>query len=199
MKTLLKIYFLVLWFIPALVFAEEGDASTPILEIKNTISQAVDVVRTYPGEENQTKRREELRKVINPRFDFNEMAKRSLGAHWKDCNEEERMEYISLFADLLAKTYLSKIEFIKEDTVTVEGEQIKFPKAMVKTIVHYDGDEFPLDYRLLNREGNWKVYDVIIENIGLVVNYRNEFSGIIRKEKFAGLLQRLREKSSKKD
>ena len=80
--------------------------------------------------------------------------------------------------------------------VEIKNTQVKDPKALVKTIVNYKGDTFPLDYRMLNRDGSWKVYDVVIENIGLVSNYRNEFAGIIRKKKFSGLMEMLKKKVS---
>jgi phospholipid transport system substrate-binding protein len=79
--------------------------------------------------------------------------------------------------------------------VKVESESVDPPKAVVKTVVISKGDTFPIDYKLMvGSNGKWQVYDVVIENIGLVANYRNEFSGIIRKDKFSGLMERLRAK-----
>jgi phospholipid transport system substrate-binding protein len=79
--------------------------------------------------------------------------------------------------------------------VKVESENVEPPKAVVKTIVISKGDTFPIDYKLIQKEGgSWQVYDVVIENIGLVANYRNEFSGIIRKDNFSGLMEKLRAK-----
>ena len=78
--------------------------------------------------------------------------------------------------------------------VKVESEQVEGPKAVVKTVVLSQGDTFPIDYKMMYRDNGWRVYDVVIENIGLVANYRNEFSGIIRKDKFSGLMEKLRAK-----
>jgi phospholipid transport system substrate-binding protein len=79
--------------------------------------------------------------------------------------------------------------------VKVESEQIEPPRAVVKTVVISNGDTFPIDYKMMaGTAGSWQVYDVVIENIGLVANYRNEFSGIIRKDKFSGLMERLHKK-----
>ena len=169
---------------------------SPQVILQETLDQVVVAVAKNPGEDQAVARRAELRKIISPNFDFAEMAKRALGTHWEGRSEAERSEYTTVFSDLLAKTYLSKIDTVKENMVKVTSERIAFPKALVKTSVTHKGDTFPIDYKLLFSNGSWKVYDVIIENIGLVANYRNEFSGIIRKEDFSGLMQRLREKSA---
>ena len=172
-----------------------GD-SVPTQEMRSTLDQLVQINSSFSGEENVELRLQKMRAVIEPRFDFEEMAKRSLGAKWKSISESERDEFVSLFSELLARTYLGRLESLKEDMVDFKDELIKLPRAIVKTEVSFDGDEFPIDYKLINGDKGWRVYDVVIENIGLISNYRNEFSGIIRKEKFAGLLAKLREKNS---
>ena len=175
--------------------ARAGSGQSPLAEIKDTIDQILKVVAQYPGKENVAQRRAKLRDLINPRFDFREMSQRCLGAAWNDRTDQEREEFISVFSDLLARTYLSKIETVKPGMVDINSETVEAPKALVRTTVKNNNDTFPIDYKLLNEDGQWRVYDVIIENIGLVSNYRNEFAGIIRKEKFEGLMERLREKA----
>jgi phospholipid transport system substrate-binding protein len=170
--------------------------ASPKVEMEKTLEALVQIVEKLPGEENLTARHVEMRKVIGPKFNFEEMAKRSLGAKWKTISKGERTEFVDLFSELLAKTYLGRIENVERNMVVVKEEKLKFPRALVKTTVDYKGDLFPLDYKLLNTDGNWRVYDVIIENIGLVANYRSEFAGIIRKHKFSGLLEKLRTKNS---
>jgi phospholipid transport system substrate-binding protein len=83
---------------------------------------------------------------------------------------------------------------LERNMVTIKDQKQRDNKAFVQTDVTYKGDTFGLDYKLIDRSGTWKVYDVIIENIGLVANYRNEFAGIMRKEKFSGLLSKLEKK-----
>ena len=183
---------LCLAFLPTVVFA---DAKT---DIQETLDELVEAAESNKGDENKVPRRAAMRKIIEPRFDFEEMAKRSLGSHWKKRTEAERESFISVFSELLASTYLSKIDMIERGMVSVGEQKKRENKAFVKTTVDYKGDKFGIDYKLINRDGKWRVYDVIIENIGLVANYRNEFSGIIRKEKFAGLLSRLEAKVKKK-
>jgi phospholipid transport system substrate-binding protein len=175
----------------------EADAKlSPMALIKRTVGLVIETNRKFSGESNTQVRREKLREIINPHFDFNDMAKRSLGAHWESCSEEERSEFVSVFSNLLARTYLERIDTVTENIVGFADEKITPPKALVKTVINHRGDSFPIDYKLANNDGKWRVYDVVIENIGLVANYRNEFAGIIRKEKFVGLMDKLKSKSS---
>lgn len=176
--------------------AAVAEAPSPKGEVEAVISEVVRIAQKLPGDENTTQRRAELRQVINPRFDFAEMAKRSLGAEWRNVTPDQQKDFVDVFSALLSKTYLSRIETVKPGMVTIDSEKLDGQKALVRTTVNHKGDQFPIEYRLMNQAGTWRVYDVIIENIGLVANYRNEFAGIIRREKFDGLMLRLREKSA---
>lgn len=175
--------------------AKTAPAPSALQEVQDTIDQVVKAAVTYRGDENKKVRRDKLRAIIEPCFDFKEMAQRSLGAQWNNITKEQQDDFVDVFSSLLARTYLERIETVEENMVKIKGETVSFPKAIVKSTVERKGDTFPIDYKLLNKEGKWKVYDVVIENIGLVANYRNEFAGIIRKDKFEGLLQKLKEKS----
>jgi phospholipid transport system substrate-binding protein len=160
-----------------------------------TIDSIISIAGEHSGDSAKTVRRQKLRELINPKFNFAEMSKRSLGANWNDLSASDQSEFTKVFSELLARTYLSKIETVKPGMVKVESEQIEPPRAVVKTVVISNGDSFPIDYKMMaGTTGSWQVYDVVIENIGLVANYRNEFSGIIRKDKFSGLMERLHKK-----
>ena len=165
-------------------------------EVKATVKQLVEIAESMPGDANREVRREKLRAVITERFDFAEMAKRSLGPQWAKITAEEQADFVNIFSNLLSKTYMNRVEKVTKDMVKVESENLDFPKSVVKSKVTSDGSIFPLDYRLQNVNGTWKVYDVIIENIGLVANYRNEFAGIIRSSGFTGLMDGLRKKTA---
>lgn len=168
--------------------------------LKVTIEQLVDTVERLKGKDRSAERKQALREIINPKFDFSEMSVRSLGSLWKDLPHEQRAEFIKVFSELLARTYLSRIETIERGMVTIESEKISpettggEARALVRTIVNQKGDRFPILYKVVFRNSQWQVYDVVIENVGLVANYRNEFSGIIRREGFPGLMERLRAK-----
>ena len=174
-------------------------ATRPRAEMSKTIDRLVEIAEAYPGDKNLEIRKSSMRKVIEPKFDFQLMSQLSLGPQWAKITPAERDEFVQVFSDLLAKTYLNRISTVTRGMVRITGDKVRDNKALVRTMVAYRGDEFPLDYKLIERDGEWKVYDVIIENIGLVVNYRNEFAGIIRKEQFSGLMKRLREKLNKSD
>lgn len=171
-----------------------AQALTPTDTIQSAVDKIVVIVEKNLGEENTEARRDEILIVVKEVFDFKEMAKRALGSNWSKIDEQEQSEYIELFSKFLAKTYIDKVENIKKDVVKIESEKQRQGKALVKTKVNIDGEDFPIDYKMTNRDSSWQVYDVVIENVGLVTNYRNEFAGIMRKEKFAGLMKRLRKK-----
>jgi phospholipid transport system substrate-binding protein len=168
--------------------------SSPKAEMQKTIDDIIVIAGAHQGDGEKGVRRQKLRELINPKFNFAEMSKRSLGAKWNELNPEQQSEFTTVFSELLARTYLSKIETVKPGMVKVESEQVEEPRAVVKTVVISQGDTFPIDYKLTHQNNTWQVYDVVIENIGLVANYRNEFSGIIRKDGFNGLMDKLRKK-----
>ncbi len=167
---------------------------SPKAAIAETIDSIIKICEANPEDGQKGARRTKLRELINPKFNFAEMSKRSLGSNWSEITPEQQKEFTEVFSELLARTYLSKIETVKPGMVKVDGENVDSNKAVVKTIVTSKGDNFPIDYKLMFTDGRWQVYDVVIENIGLVANYRNEFAGIIRKDTFAGLMERLRQK-----
>ena len=174
------------------------EGSSPKAAVQQTIDQSVAVVSKNKGDANTKARRDALREVINPQFDFAKMAQLSLGTNWNTIDESQQKEFVAIFSNLLSKTYMTKVETIEPGMVSVESERIEEGniKAVVKTLVKSKGDFFPIDYRLVKEENAWRVYDVVIENIGLVVNYRNEFASIIRKDGFTGLMEQLRKKSA---
>lgn len=168
--------------------------TSPKAEMQKTIDDIIVIAEAHQGDSQKEVRRQKLRTLINPKFNFSEMSKRSLGPNWNEITPEEQADFTTVFSELLARTYLSKIETVKPGMVKVESEQVEGGRAVVKTTVTSKGDTFPIDYKLTFHDTSWQVYDVVIENIGLVANYRNEFAGIIRKEKFTGLMERLRKK-----
>jgi phospholipid transport system substrate-binding protein len=126
------------------------------------------------------------------------MAKSSLGANWSKATPQEQSEFVELFTELLAQSYLKKIrENIEVSEITFQEPVARDATVVVKSTVSSKGDEFPIDYRMRLTEGRWRVYDVVVENVGLISNYRNEFTTIVRKEQMSGLLLRLREKLAK--
>ena len=182
-----------------LVLSHTGAASAgvPTDQIRVTVDRVLMILKDPALNAAGAKeaRRSELSKAILPRFDFEEMAKRSLGAEWHRRTPAEQEEFIRLFTELLKNSYIESIESYRGEKVIYRSESQDGAYADVGTKVINDrGEEFTIDYRL-NLEGSeWKVYDVIIENISIVNNYRSQFTRILGRSSFAALLQTIRDK-----
>ena len=172
-------------------------AGVPTEQIRVTVDQVLRILKdpALNSAGARESRRSELTKVILPRFDFEEMAKRSLGAEWRRRTSAEQEEFIRLFTELLKNSYIESIESYRGEKVIYRSESQDGAYADVGTKVINDrGEEFTIDYRL-NLEGSeWKAYDVIIENISIVNNYRSQFVRILGRSSFAELLQSIRDK-----
>jgi phospholipid transport system substrate-binding protein len=140
-------------------------------------------------------RRAAVRKVADEIFDFQETAKRSLARHWQPRTAAEQAEFVRLFADLLERSYISKIELYGGERIAYLGESMDGEQAMVRTrIVTKSGSEVPVDYRMAKRGDRWLVYDVIIEGVSLVANYRTQFNKIIQTSSYAELVRKMKVK-----
>ena len=148
-----------------------------------------------PAKANE--RRQLLEKVVGERFDYEEMSRRSLGASWANLADKEKQEFVSLFQTLLVNTYADKIESYTGDGVQFLNERNEKEYAEVRTKVLTGKTEIPLDYRLLNKGSGWRVYDVVVDGVSLVNNYRGQFSKILRNGSYADLVDQLRKKSEK--
>ena len=179
-----------LFWVSGQVFAQ----SQITADLKGTIDQVLEIVSDKDLKKNPTLRREKLRNVIGLRFSYKQMVMRSLAKNYKNRNENERKEFTMLFKKLLENSYASKIENYRNETIDYVGEQIKGKYAMVKTqIVRKDG-VIDVDYKMLKENGQWLVYDFVIEGVSLIRNYRSQFSKIISTESYATLVSKLSKK-----
>ena len=135
-----------------------------------------------------------LKKIADSRFDYGEMAKRSLGGQWDKLKERERQEFVDLFTEFLTATYVEKMHSYSGEEVTFLTERIEGDYAEVKSIMVGKKTELPMDYRLIKKGDDWKTYDVLIDGISLVQNYRGQFTAILRSSSYKHPLQMLREK-----
>ncbi len=167
--------------------------------VKSTIDEVLRILRDkdLKKPERAEERRHLLEKVIGDRFNYEEMSKRSLGAPWHQLSEQERQEFVQLFRTLLTNSYADKIESYSGEPVQYVNERTEKDFAEVRTKIVSGKAEIPLDYRLLNRNGEWRVYDVVIDGVSLVNNYRGQFTKIIRTSSYADLVEQLRKKSDK--
>ena len=148
-----------------------------------------------PAKANE--RRQLLEKVVGERFDYQEMSRRSLGASWNNLSDKDKQEFVSLFQTLLVNTYADKIESYTGDGVQYINERNEKEYAEVRTKVLTGKTEIPLDYRLIRKASEWRVYDVVVDGVSLVNNYRGQFSKILRNGSYADLVDQLRKKSEK--
>lgn len=147
-------------------------------------------------EKNQD-RRKLILTVIRHHFDFEEMSKLTLGAHWKEITEDDKDHFVEIFSQLVENSYINKIEAYSNEQIIFLKESVKENKSLVPTLIKHNNLDIPIHYKLHKTQDRWRVYDVVIEGVSLVQNYRTQFSSIIMKEKYAGLLQRIDEKLGK--
>jgi phospholipid transport system substrate-binding protein len=170
-------------------------AGEPTDQIRTAIEQGIAVVKDprLAGKGMQAERRARLREAVAPYFDFGEMAKRSLGIYWKDRSPSEREEFTRLYQDLLENSYAGKIESYQGEKIVYGKETVDPPYAVVRTeIVTTRGQEIPVNYLLLLEGNRWRIYDVVIEGISLVNNYRSQFGSILQKSSFEELMRKLK-------
>jgi len=165
-------------------------------EVKKTVDEVVRIVSDKEMKKNDHKRRQALKKSISTIFDYNEMAKRSLGKHWNQRSPAEKKQFAELFASLLENSYASKIESYNNEKIVYLKETTDSDHAEVKSkVVTAKRDEFTLDYRMINQNGKWMVYDVVIEGVSLVSNYRTQFNKIITTNGYPELVKKLQTKT----
>jgi len=140
-------------------------------------------------------RRRMIRQVAGELFDFTEISARSLGPHWRARTTAEREEFIALYGDLLEYSYISKIEMYSGETIRYLGEAVDGEQAVVRTrIVTKQGTEIPVDYRMMKSGSRWLVYDVTIEGVSLISNYRSQFNTVIQRSGYRDLVAKLKAK-----
>ena len=138
-------------------------------------------------------RRAAVRRIAEQIFDFEETARRALARHWRTRTPEERREFVALFADLLERAYIGRIESYAGERVTYAGDTVEGNVATVRTrLTTREGTEVPVDYRMRRADGRWLVYDVVIEGVSLVANYRSQFNRIIETSSYEELVSRMR-------
>ena len=145
-------------------------------------------------------RRAAVRKIAEEIFDFTETAKRSLGRHWPPRTPAERKEFVDLFASLLERSYLSRIELYNGEKIQYLGDTIDGDQATVRTkIVTKQGTEVPVDYKMFRPADRWLVYDVVIEGVSHIANYRTQFNKIVQTSSYQELVRKMRAKQTEFD
>jgi len=180
------------WAVPAW-------AGVPMEKVKETADKIIAIV-SDPSLKDPAKaaqRRERIRRTVDELCDWEEMSRRSLGRHWAQRTEQEKKEFVHLFGQLLERTYIDKVEGYSGEKVLYLGERVDGDYAEVDVkVVTNKNTEIPVIYRMRAKDQKWWVYDMVIEGVSLVNNYRTQFSDIMAKSSFEGLMKKLREKSA---
>jgi phospholipid transport system substrate-binding protein len=145
-------------------------------------------------DDRRAERRAAVRKIAIDIFDVQETARRALGPHWQQRSPQERDEFVQLFAELLERTYINKIDLFGGEKLKFTEEKVDGDHAVVRAkVITKQGTEVPVEARMINRSGGrWQIYDIVIENISLIGNYRSQFDRIIRSSSYGELAKRLR-------
>jgi phospholipid transport system substrate-binding protein len=186
--------FLMLTVLPAAAASME-----PIETIKAPVDAVIVILNDpqYKVAGTKSAQRDKIWKVVKPMFDFDEIAKRSVARSWGDFSDAEKIAFTDVFAQFLGNTYIDKIqgEYHNERIVYLGQDFYSETYAEVKTQIVRETLSIPVDYRMINAgDGRWMVYDIIVEGVSLVKNYRTQFASILSRDKPAQLIQRLNDK-----
>ncbi|MBM4285495.1 MAG: ABC transporter substrate-binding protein [Deltaproteobacteria bacterium] len=178
-----------------LAMASGAPAASPTEEVKSVVDQVLRILQdpALKAPAQKKKRRQMLKQTIDRRFDYEEMARRCLGPSWRGLSPAQRTEFVRLFGQLLEASYADKLERYSDEQVVYSGETVDGDYAEVRTAIVRKNDRIPIVYRLLNKSP-WMVYDIIIEGVSLVNNYRSQFGRIIQESSYQELMRRLRAK-----
>ena len=183
----------------SLVVVRDGWAGPPTDLLRSQIDRVVKTLDEpeLKKEGKARERRAAVRKIAEDIFDFTETAKRSLGRHWQPRTPAERKEFVDLFANLLERSYLSKIELYSGEKIAFLGDTIDGDQATVRTkILTKQGTEVPVDYKMYRQGDRWLVYDVVIEGVSLIANYRTQFNKIIQTSSYQELVRKMKTKQA---
>lgn len=178
-----------------LLFASWVLAAAPMEAVRQTTDEILAVV-TDPAMQVPEKAEERarlIRQAVDRRFDWEDMARRALATHWRARTPEEREEFIALFGDLLEKTYLDRVEGYSGEKIVYLGENVEGEYATVNIkFITLKETEIGVQYRMRQQGATWLVYDISIEGVSFINNYRNQFNSIIVRSSYEDLVRRLK-------
>ena len=189
------------FFLIFLLMAVGTAVASPTATIKGPLDQAVSILKDpkYQSDDPSLKveQRDRIWGIVEGAFDFSEVSRRALARNWKSFSAEEQKEFAEVFAKMLGNIYVERIQSGFADQKVEFADEILHdtkPLAIVKTFIVTDQNKIPVDYSLKKKNDQWRVYDVKVEGVSLIKNYRTQFNDILRKEKPAQLIERLKAK-----
>ena len=195
-RKLLVLHIAFIYILTVASFA--GAAVAPTDELKTSIDSMLEVLRdkNMGQPDKKEERRSKISALIRDRFDFKEMARRSLAANWKKRSSEEKKEFVRIFSDLLQSSYIGKIEGYTDEKITYDKEVIKKEGkyAVVSTTIVTKDVNIPIDYKLIFKKDKWWVYDVVVEGVSFISTYRSQYAKVIKKESYVKLIEKMKTK-----
>lgn len=193
------VLFLVFLVLPVrpVAFAASQDQESPTEVVRTTLTEVIHILEdpTLKDGGQPALRRQKLEELVARRFDYMEMSKRTLAAHWSKLTTEQRTEFVDLFKGFLSDRYGGKIQDYSGEQIRYLSERREGSYAEVRTKLVSSKTEIPMDYRLINKEGRWYAYDIVVDGISLVKNYRSQFEKILRSGSYEELTARLRNRT----
>ena len=173
----------------------------PEKQLQETVDEILKILQSKelqgPGKKEERHRR--VLNVVEGMFDFREMARSSLGQNWNTLTPEEQDRFVKLFTSLVEQRYIGKIDSYENQKVIYKKQLVRDDRAMIYTAIVDKDQEIPIIYRLEKTNGRWLIYDMKIENVSLIVNYRRDFDSVIRKEQFSGLMEKITKQLEKQE
>jgi phospholipid transport system substrate-binding protein len=170
----------------------------PIETLEKPFNQIIALLKdpTYRGPDKKALQRDKIWEIASPFFDFDEISRRAIGKFWNKFTPDEKKRFTSIFSEFLGNTYIDKIQGeYRNDTIDFEKELVKGTKALVRTRLRRDTAVIPIDYRMQQVDGVWKIYDILVENgVSIVKNYYVQFNSVLRDGTPAQLIDRLEKK-----
>ena len=191
---MLKRYFTILALGLSLAFAPVvGSAEGSAIDaVRSSVDGILDILKK--DDMDKDAKRSAMEVIIDERFDFRAMSQRTLATNWKKASDAEKQEFTDLFSQLIQSSYVGKLEAYTNETVEYVTEKVKGRKALVETVIKTASADIPLNYKMYSKDGNWLVYDVIIEGVSLISNYRSSYQTIVKNEGFDGLMAKMKAK-----
>ena len=186
-----------IWSAWPLGFPVDAQAESPTEVVRTTINEVIHTLedKRLKQPDQQQARRRTLEQIVAQRFDYAEMSKRALGGQWTSLTAEQRDEFVGLFKAFLSDRYAGRIEDYTGEEVQYLAERIEGQYAEVRTKLVSNKVNVPMDYRLIKKTEKWYAYDIIVDGVSLVKNYRSQFTKIIHDASYAELVRRLQERS----
>jgi phospholipid transport system substrate-binding protein len=176
----------------------QAAASSPMSMLKRSNDEIREILKQEQGSEPTVAQRDRVKKIVNGFLDYEELAKRSLATEWDKLTPAQRTEFVQTFRDLIEKNYVKQLRSNVDYAIDYQNEEVKDSDATVHSVVRAERKgrhaETTIDYKLLAKQGKWAVYDVITDDVSLLRNYRSQFTRIIERDGFQGLLAKMKKR-----